>query len=73
MMSLAHSARMNGHDHYAYLKDVLERLPTQPASRIDELLPYRWTSALNGREAVQPATVKMVLAGRLVRQETVRE
>jgi len=22
--------------------DVLERLPTQPASRIDELLPPRW-------------------------------
>jgi len=26
----------------AYLKDVLTRLPTQPASRIDELLPHRW-------------------------------
>jgi hypothetical protein len=24
------------------LKDVLTRLPTQPASRIDELLPHRW-------------------------------
>jgi hypothetical protein len=29
----------------AYLKDVLERLPTQPANRIDELLPHRWTPA----------------------------
>jgi hypothetical protein len=27
----------------AYLKDVLERLPTQPASRIADLLPHRWT------------------------------
>jgi len=27
---------------YAYLKDVLERLPTQPASRVEELLPHRW-------------------------------
>ena len=36
-MSLVHSARMNGHDPYAYLRDVLERLPTQPASRIAEL------------------------------------
>ena len=26
------------------LRDVLERLPTQPASRIDELLPHRWRS-----------------------------
>jgi len=42
VMSLVHSARLNGHDPYAYLKDVLERLPTQPASRIGELLPHRW-------------------------------
>jgi hypothetical protein len=39
VMSLLHSARLNGHDPYAYLKDVLERLPTQPASRVEELLP----------------------------------
>jgi transposase len=42
VMSLVHSARLNGHDPYAYLKDVLERLPTQPASRVEELLPHRW-------------------------------
>ncbi|MGI0133594.1 MAG: transposase domain-containing protein, partial [Candidatus Micrarchaeaceae archaeon] len=41
--SLVHSARINGHDPYAYLKDILERLPTQPASRIQELLPHKWT------------------------------
>jgi transposase len=44
VMSLIHSARMNGHDPYAYLRDVLERLPTQPANRIDELLPHRWAT-----------------------------
>ena len=43
IMSLVHSARLNGHDPYAYLKDVLERLPTQQASRIGELLPHAWT------------------------------
>lgn len=42
IMSLLHSARINGHDPYAYFKDVLERLPTQPASRIAELLPHHW-------------------------------
>jgi hypothetical protein len=42
VMSLVHSARINGHDPYAYLRDVLERLPTQPASRVGELLPHRW-------------------------------
>lgn len=43
VMSLVHSAKINGHDPYVYIKDVLERLPTQPASRIEELLPHRWT------------------------------
>jgi len=43
VMSLVHSARLNGHDPHAYLKEVMERLPTQPASRIGELLPHRWT------------------------------
>ena len=42
VMSLVHSARLNGHEPHAYLKDVLERLPTHPASRIAELLPHRW-------------------------------
>lgn len=41
-MSLIQSAKLNGHDPYAYLKDILERLPTQPASRVSELLPHRW-------------------------------
>jgi transposase len=42
IMSLIQSAKLNGHDPYRYLKDVLERLPTQPASRLGELLPHRW-------------------------------
>lgn len=42
VMSLSQSARMNGHDPYAYLKDVLTRLPTHKASHIEELLPHRW-------------------------------
>lgn len=42
IMSLIQSARLNGHDPYAYLKDVLTRLPTQRASEIAQLLPHRW-------------------------------
>ena len=42
IMSLIQSARLNGHDPYAYLKDVLTRLPTQRASEIDQLLPHKW-------------------------------
>jgi len=45
IMSLIQSARLNGHDPYRYLKDVLERLPTQRASRIGELLPHAWVPA----------------------------
>jgi hypothetical protein len=45
VMSLIQSAKLNGHDPYGYLKNVLERLPTQPASRIEELLPHRWQPA----------------------------
>lgn len=45
IMSLVHSARINGHDPHVYLRDVMERLPTQPASRIGELLPHRWRAA----------------------------
>jgi transposase len=45
IMSLIRSAQLNGHDPYAYLKDVLTRLPTQRASAIAELLPHRWKPA----------------------------
>jgi hypothetical protein len=39
------SAKMNGLDPYAYLKDVLERLPTHPMRRVEELLPHLWQPA----------------------------
>ena len=42
VQSLIQSARLNGLDPYAYLKDVLERLPTYKASAIEELLPHKW-------------------------------
>jgi hypothetical protein len=48
IMSLIQSAKLNGHDPYRYLKDVLERPPTQAASRLEELLPHR-------RQPTQPS------------------
>jgi len=42
VMSLIHSAKLNGLDPFPYVRDVLERLPAQPASRIAEPLPHRW-------------------------------
>jgi transposase len=41
-MSLIQSARMSGHDPYAYLKDVLTRMPLQRMSEIMDLLPHKW-------------------------------
>ena len=45
MMTLIQSARLNGHNPYVYLKDVLMRLPTQKASALAELLPHNWVPA----------------------------
>jgi hypothetical protein len=45
VMSLLQSAKLNGHEPWAYLKDVLTRLPTQLNSRIEELLPHKWRPA----------------------------
>jgi transposase len=45
VMSLVQSARLCGHEPWAYLKDVLERLLEHPNHRIDKLLPHRWTAA----------------------------
>jgi transposase len=42
IMSLIQSAKLNGHDPFVYLKDVLTSLPTHKASDIGALLPHRW-------------------------------
>ena len=41
IQSLFGTAKLNGIEPCAWLKDVLEKLPTWPNSRIDELLPLR--------------------------------
>jgi transposase len=41
IQSLFGTARLNGLDPYAWLRDALERLPTCKNSQIDELLPLR--------------------------------
>ena len=41
IQSLLGTARLNGIEPLAWLKDTLEKLPTWPNSRIDELLPLR--------------------------------
>jgi transposase len=44
--SLIASAKLNGVEPYAYLKDVLERMVAgHPMSQLDELLPWKWRSS----------------------------
>jgi transposase len=45
VMSLVQSAKLCGHEPWAYLRDVLQRLPGHPNHLIDELLPHRWTAS----------------------------
>lgn len=45
IMSLVQSAKLNGLNPLEYLTDVMDRLPTQPYSKIDELLPHNWKPA----------------------------
>lgn len=52
VVALAHA------DPYAYLRDVLERLPTQPDSRIAELLPHRWQAPISTGTSTQDRSSK---------------
>jgi transposase len=52
LMSLCTTCKALGIDPQAYLRDVLERISTHPARRIEELLPDRWQAL---RQAGEPA------------------
>jgi transposase len=41
--SLIGTCKLNRVEPYAYLKDVLQRLPSHPMHRLAELLPFNWT------------------------------
>ncbi len=45
IMSLIQTAKLNDRDPYAYLHDLLKRLPTQRARDLADLLPYRWATS----------------------------
>ncbi|WP_086134639.1 IS66 family transposase [Methylocaldum sp. SAD2] len=46
LYSLIETCKLNGVEPYAYLKDVLTRLPSLPARDLDDLLPWRWRPRL---------------------------
>jgi transposase len=47
--SLIGTCKLLGVEPFAYLRDVLERLPTHPASRVEELTPRGWLAARAAR------------------------
>jgi hypothetical protein len=56
MLRLIESAKLNGHDPWAYLKDVFEQLPTLKNRDLELLLPHNWRPA-NDNNAASAATV----------------
>ncbi len=59
VMSLIESAKLNGHDPWAYLKDVFERLPTLKQRDLAQLLPHNWRPA---SDAAAPNTIPAAAA-----------
>ena len=57
ILSLIESAKFNGHDPWAYLKDVFERLPTLKNRDLAQLLPHNWRAPAASAVAVPPVTV----------------
>jgi transposase len=51
--SLIGSAKLNGLDPEAYLREVLSRIADHPITRIEELLP--WKVAANLPPVIEPA------------------
>jgi len=45
LMSWIESAKLNGHDPWACLKDVFKRLPTLKNRDLAQLLPHNWRPA----------------------------
>jgi len=45
MYTLIENCRMHGVEPYAYLKDVLERLPTTTNQQVAQLTPLNWKKA----------------------------
>ena len=62
ILSLIESAKLNGHDPWAYLKDVFERLPTLKNRDLAQLLPHNWTTPAATTGTVSPTTATVAVA-----------
>jgi transposase len=59
LFSVVSSCQRHGHDPFAYLRDVLARLPDHPKENLADLLPDRWSPA---KAAEPPATLASPVA-----------
>jgi len=57
VLSLIESAKLNGHDPWAYLKDVFERLPTPKLRDLALPLPHNWRPPGNAAAPADSAPV----------------
>jgi hypothetical protein len=54
LFSVVSSCQRHGHDPFAYLRDVLTRLPGLPKDQLAERLPDRWTLAETAEPPAEP-------------------
>jgi transposase len=54
LMSFTSTCKRLDVEPWSYLQDVLSRLPSTPAGRLDELLPDRWQAAQRVKQAPAP-------------------
>jgi hypothetical protein len=55
MYSLITTAKMNDVDPQAWLADILARIASHPAHRIEELMPWNWIAPQNQSPAAEAA------------------
>jgi len=56
LFSFTASCKHLGIDTFAYLRDVLARLPAHPVEQLEELLPHRWQAACQAAAASPPGS-----------------
>ena len=55
LTTLIMTAKLNDVDPQAWLADVLARIAEQPASRLDDLLPWNWSASVRSTAPPQAA------------------